>query len=283
MLRHEERTIGASLYGFHSTNHTVQISYQKILTFKPMMQQHYVMTRRGEIGQDVFSTPNQCKIVGHSKYYYTVAMVFAHKHSLSKDGFLIDHLDIDAEITKMRIGGSCEELCNSISKRLMQLFIERDMDIQAFKLVLTADEPNAYSSKNKAFMQDVRFKEGCHYLLPLLATCDSAEIQPQPAMPAHDNIKHVSAHPVQLLYDLGLAVLKDDYRTHKYISIDHSLNKHLTQDVEFVYSFYTDVFSHVKGRTIEEVLTKLKLLIQTERPQKETLVISSPIDDYLPF
>lgn len=100
----------------------------------------YLMSRRG-----MFKTPkatsNQCKVKGHKRYHYDVAMVFPSTTKLDENMFIIDHQEIDNCIQRCSLVGSCEEMHLTISRELRKLFREKRIPIVGIKAVIYPDIP----------------------------------------------------------------------------------------------------------------------------------------------
>ena len=75
------------------------------------MTRKLFINRKGTLVNTVARDANQCKAVGHPVFYYTVRVECAPQ--LDKNGFLIDHNDIDSAMVAVVAGdkiGSCEEI-----------------------------------------------------------------------------------------------------------------------------------------------------------------------------
>lgn len=95
-----------------------------------MKNQYYKMTRRGEFSASS-PTANQCKDVGHGKYFYTLQLVFKGNTPLDVDGFLIDHFEVDKIVQSIPVEGSCEQM--------QQMFFEQfrqRLEIVAYKMTI---------------------------------------------------------------------------------------------------------------------------------------------------
>lgn len=100
----------------------------------------YVMNRRG-IFRTPKATPNQCKVKGHRKYHYDIAMVFPSNVKLDENMFILDHQDVDNCIQKCTLVGSCEEMHLVMSRELRNLFKFKKIPIMGIRAVIYPDIP----------------------------------------------------------------------------------------------------------------------------------------------
>jgi hypothetical protein len=76
----------------------------------------YILNRKGNF--KTTESLNQCKDVGHNNYFYHLQIV---TKGLDKDGFVIEHQEVQDAIEAAQLYGSCEELSKKIFKIVKRL------------------------------------------------------------------------------------------------------------------------------------------------------------------
>lgn len=100
------------------------------------MSSFFIMNRTGEF-EPKFSTDNQCKVAGHTKYHYHLKLVFDGKCKLNADQFIIDHQLIDDLVTQLGLAGSCEEMHLHIRRELIPMLTkDHGLPLLACKCVI---------------------------------------------------------------------------------------------------------------------------------------------------
>lgn len=115
------------------------------------MQSISLITRNGIISTNK-STSNQCGSVGVYIYEYELKILFSNKAKLDKNGFLIDHQDIDDAVKKVKIG-SCEEMAERILSEIEKLLNSKEIPFFGLKVKI---QPLLRAEKNSAFFQMFR-------------------------------------------------------------------------------------------------------------------------------
>lgn len=84
---------------------------------RPKLLVKYCITRNGVIQfPSSLKSSNQCVKSGHTEYHY-ICKVYSDNQSLDKNGFLIDHNDINDtcnKLIKQKLKGSCELISEGI-------------------------------------------------------------------------------------------------------------------------------------------------------------------------
>jgi hypothetical protein len=125
------------------------------------MEQYYVMHRQGTFKPAGY-TANQCKAPKHPDYHYELVMVFDGDAELDERKFLLDHQEVDDMIQSLRLGGSCEQMHQRISKRITSLMRERDLPMVACKCIIRPSVP-----VGAAHLKFVSFETGHEHCLAL--------------------------------------------------------------------------------------------------------------------
>ena len=99
------------------------------------MDSVFIMHRTGHF-RPKSSTSNQCKAPGHTLYEYSLKMVFEGNIKLDERKFIIDHQDVDDLIQKVTLTGSCEQMHQTISRRLQTMMKIRKIDMVACKCLI---------------------------------------------------------------------------------------------------------------------------------------------------
>jgi len=124
----------------------------------------FLMTRKGSFNAKG-PTNNQCKVKGHIGYNYIIKIaVEGKRNSLDKDGFIIDHVDIDAFVKNCGLKGSCEDMHLILSRKFPVFLEQRNINLLGYccQIKPTGDDV-------MAFMEFVKITNGDHTLLPLLS------------------------------------------------------------------------------------------------------------------
>jgi len=95
----------------------------------------YRMTRNGEFFRSE-NTPNQCKVKGHMRYEYQLVLVFDPRLRLDKDGFIIDHAELDDCIKKLELSGSCEEMHKHVFSGVRKLMRKKSIPLRGYKAII---------------------------------------------------------------------------------------------------------------------------------------------------
>lgn len=125
------------------------------------MESYYIMHRTGKFKPAAFST-NQCKAPKHSDYHYELVMVFKGDAKLDESKFLLDHQNVDDAIVGLKLGGSCEQMHQKISKRIAKLMQERNLPMVACKCIIHPTVP-----PGAAHMKFVSFEDGYQHCVAL--------------------------------------------------------------------------------------------------------------------
>jgi hypothetical protein len=91
------------------------------------MNNYFIMNRTGEFTPSKH-TENQCKVEGHTKYFYHLVLVFDGAVKLNYDAFIVDHQELDSMITDLDLKGSCEEMHQKIAAHLIPM-LEDDKEL----------------------------------------------------------------------------------------------------------------------------------------------------------
>lgn len=102
---------------------------------------YFVMTRRGTF-RPTHYTSNQCKEPGWPEYSYELRMVFRGEMDLDKDGFIVDHAEINHMIQKMQLTGSCEKFTIAILGSLDKFMSSANIPMVACRCIVRATDPN---------------------------------------------------------------------------------------------------------------------------------------------
>lgn len=102
----------------------------------------FVMNRRGEFTPED-KTPNQCVKPGHPSYKYRLKMMFEGDMALDHRAFILDHQEVDDEIKKMLLSGSCEEMQRLISQELPEFMSEKSIPMVCFRCSIVSGDPAA--------------------------------------------------------------------------------------------------------------------------------------------
>ena len=99
-----------------------------------------------------FSTKNQCRDVGFKEYKYKITCLF--REDLDKQGFLVDHYNIDDAIQQSHIEGSCEEMHLQISDILIDVL--EDLGAIGFKILIYPRDKKKNNSRPEAYMEYIK-------------------------------------------------------------------------------------------------------------------------------
>ena len=124
----------------------------------------FIMTRKGKFNAKR-PTNNQCKVKGHIGYDYTIKIIVeGNRAALDKDGFIIDHIDIDAFVRQCGLKGSCEDMHLIISTKFPAFMKRRNINLLGYccRIKPTGEDV-------AAFMEFVKVTNGDHSMLPLLS------------------------------------------------------------------------------------------------------------------
>ena len=99
---------------------------------------YQIITRRGIINAGT-KTNNQCKAVGHEKYYYELAILFKDDVQLDEKQFIIDHQCIDDEVQKVQIN-SCEVMAKTILSNMEAALCHKGIGYIGMLLKIQHDE-----------------------------------------------------------------------------------------------------------------------------------------------
>jgi hypothetical protein len=87
------------------------------------MKKQFTINRNGTF-RTKLSVSNQCKAPGHRKYSYAIKATCGPK--LDKNGFIIDHIELDRGVqAATKKISSCERLCESIAD-VIKIIISRN-------------------------------------------------------------------------------------------------------------------------------------------------------------
>lgn len=98
----------------------------------------YIMNRTGTFQVNQPSN-NQCKEPNHWRYKYICTVVFSPAAGLDKNGFLIDHVEIDGAIQACTLSGSCEQMHRNILRAVRDVLHKKHCRINAIKIVILPD------------------------------------------------------------------------------------------------------------------------------------------------
>lgn len=93
------------------------------------------MTRSGSFIPSQ-STDNQCVKVGNEQYDYTLKLVFSTNQILDNDDFIIRHEEIDEQIQRTILNGSCEFMHRQLFSSLKAFFNSKDIIVIGYKATI---------------------------------------------------------------------------------------------------------------------------------------------------
>src|SRR6202000_1156902 len=76
---------------------------------KNQLMEWFIMHRNGNFVPTAESS-NQCKVMGHTSYNYTLSLIFPGTIKLDDQSFIVDHSEIDRLIQSLDLLGSCEQM-----------------------------------------------------------------------------------------------------------------------------------------------------------------------------
>ena len=128
--------------------------------------EYFIMHRKGNFAVNL-STRNQCKVQGHRGYNYHLRIVVTGgAKSLDKQGFIVDHVTLDAFITGLGLHGSCEQMQIYVANAIPQWFKANKIKCKAYRLTIQPIMTDG--TKPVATMEYVKALQGRADLLPLL-------------------------------------------------------------------------------------------------------------------
>lgn len=121
------------------------------------MKSYFVLNRQGTFYPAKMTT-NQCKVLGHSKYYYLLQMVFDGKLKLDENSFIVDHQAIDNLVQELVLKGSCEQMHQKIAKLLVPTLVKKNLPLLACKCTIRP----TLDTQGPAWLQYVLLKDESH-------------------------------------------------------------------------------------------------------------------------